>query len=147
MIKNLASRQRLAGIFFNEAQELDPSLVNFRSFDPIPKMFGLLSRHNIIVPAIFMTATMRHPDRILEFCGLRPIMDEGLFESPMRENLNFELQFLKGSRNLESHKNIMTAAVAAIKKHAPVNRVIVFVMYKSEIGTVAQNLRESFPNR
>jgi hypothetical protein len=76
LIQNLTSRQQLVGIFFNEAQELDPSLVSYRSFDPVSKMFALLSFHRVHVPVIFMTATMRHPERILAFCGLRPIMDE-----------------------------------------------------------------------
>lgn len=147
LIQTLASRQQLAGIFFNEAHELDPSLVSWRSFDPVCKMFGLLSFHKLAVPVIFMTATLRHPERILEFCGLRTIMDEQLFVSPMRENLDFELQCLKGEYSIESHNNIMTAAIAAINQNAPVNRAIIFVMYRFEIGPVARSLRESFPAR
>ncbi len=147
LFQNLHARQKLAGVFFNEAHQLDPSLVSFRSFDPVNKLFGHLSQHNVAVPAIFMSATMRHPAKILTFCGLCPNLDEELFESPMRPNLEFEVQLLKGSRNHESHPSIMTAAVAAIKKHAPSNRVVIFVMYKTEIGPIVQSLRESFPDR
>jgi hypothetical protein len=69
-------------------------------------MFGLLSTYQIHVPAIFMTATMRHPDMILSFCGLR-FMDEELFESPMRPNLEFEYQPLEGFNSHDSHRSIM----------------------------------------
>lgn len=110
-------------------------------------MFGHLSLHNVTVPAIFMTATMRDPEKILTFCGLRPNLDEEIFVSPMRPNLQFEVQPLKGSRIEESHSSIMTASVAAINKHAPNNRVVMFVMYKTEIEPVVQSLRKSFPIR
>ena len=109
-------------------------------------MFGLLSTYQIHVPAIFMTATMRHPDMILSFCGLR-FMDEELFESPMRPNLEIEYQPLEGHNSHDSHRSIMAAAVAAIKQHAPSSRVAFFVMFKSDIDPVVRSLRQIFPNR
>ena len=68
-------------------------------------------------------------------------------QSPMRDNLRFELQLLKGTNNRESHTNLMIAAVAAIRKHALNGRTVTFVMYKYQIEPVVQSLRATFPGR
>jgi superfamily II DNA helicase RecQ len=147
LIENLENRGCLAGIFFNEAHQLDPSLVDFRDFDPVQNMFKNIAAQGVKTTTIFMTATLRHPEKILNFCGL-PKDDVTYYcTTPMRDNLKFSVQLLKGSTKSESHKNIMEAIVEAIKKHANTKRTVIFVMYIFEIEAVMQSLRTSFPER
>jgi superfamily II DNA helicase RecQ len=145
----LAIRDELSAIVFNEAHNLDRSVVSFRSFEPVRNMFGILAQSSIPVhcPAIFMSATMRHPDNILDFCGLPSSMDAQLTMSPMRDNLEFQLQLLQGSSSGVSHQNIIGAAVQAIKTKAACGRAVVFVMYKHQVDEVANAVRTHFPDR
>jgi superfamily II DNA helicase RecQ len=96
---------------------------------------------------VFMSATMRHPENILEFCGLPFGMDAQLRMSPMRDNLELQVQLLKGSSSKVSHQNIIDAAVQAIKTTAPSGRAVVFVMYKYQVEEVANAMRTHFPTR
>jgi hypothetical protein len=130
LIQNLENRGCLAGIFFNEAHVLDPTLVSYRNFAPVRDMFGNLYRHGVKATVVYMSATLRHPARVLNFCGLSSEMDFTFCKSPMRDNLRFESRLLKGNTSDESHKNIINAAVAAIKSHAADKRVVIFVMFK-----------------
>jgi superfamily II DNA helicase RecQ len=110
-------------------------------------MFALLSQHQVRTTVLFMSATMRHPERILNYCGLGDTLDALLMQSPMRDNLRFELQLQQGNCARDSHQNIMIAAIAAIQKHALKCRTVIFVMYKYQIEPVVQSLRAAFPER
>jgi superfamily II DNA helicase RecQ len=147
LIENLEGRGCLAGIFFNEAHQLDPSLVDFRDFDPVQNMFKNITAQGVKTTTIFMTATLRHPQNILNFCGLSKDDVTYYCITPIRDNLKFSVHLLKGTTKNESHKNIMNAVVEAIKTHANTKRTVIFVMYIFEIEAVIESLRESFPDR
>ncbi len=147
LIQNLYEGRRLSGIFFNEAHQLNPWLVDFRDFDPVPELLSLLTGHNVVTSIIFMTATLRHPERILEFCGLSKSEVTYYCLPPIRDNVKFEVQLLNGSTRDESNKKIMATVVAAIKMHAQNERAVIFVMYKYQVEAIAATLRTSFPDR
>ncbi len=147
MMQNLATRDGLSAIVFNEAHNLDRSVVSFRSFEPVRNMFGLLVQSNICCPVMFMSATMRHPENILDFCGLHAIMDAQFTMSPMRDNLEFQVRLLQGSSSNVSRQNIINAAIQSIETKAATDRAVVFVMYKHEVDEVANALRTRFPDR
>ena len=148
LIRNLDSAGRLAGVIFNEGHVLDPSLCgDFRTFTPVNKMFQNLAQFNTNCTAIFMSATMRHPERVLGFCGLCDPMDAAVVTSPMRPTLKFQLRMLKGDRSVESNQNIMAAAVEEIANHAANSRTICFVMFKHQVDKVVESLQVSFPGR
>lgn len=119
---------------------------SFRNFDGFERFFAKLTQANVISPVVFLTATLMEPATVLLACGLPAPFDEAFFMSPMRKNLSFKLMFLKdGTTNHTSHRLIMQNSVAAIKQHAPNQRVLIFVMFKWELDLVASWLRQSFP--
>jgi hypothetical protein len=64
LIQNLHARQKLAGIFFNEAHQSNPSLVSFRSFAPVNKdEFNTLSRPNPLSKTAVSRAVPGHLPR------------------------------------------------------------------------------------
>jgi hypothetical protein len=147
LMRNLYSLHRLAGVIVNEAHVLDRSLVTFRDFECVSKMFGLLTQHKVAAVAVFMSATLRHSRKILEFCGLPGRLDSYLAMSPIRANVSFVFQLLKGSESFASHKAIMAAAFKLIDEHAPDKRVCLFVMYKWQMNLVVTSLKDVYPGR
>jgi hypothetical protein len=92
LAQNLDKRNQLAGLWFNEFQVLDDKLdASYRHFGRIPVMFGLLARQKVSTVAVFMSATSRRAKRILEFCGLEPQINDELVESPIRNNLSYDV--------------------------------------------------------
>ena len=119
---------------------------SFRNFDGFNTFFAKLTQANVMSPVVFLTATLMEPATILLTCGLPVLFDEAFYMSPMRKNLSFKLTYLKdGTTSVTSHRLIMQNSVAAIKQHAPHQRVLVFVMFKWELELVATWLRNSFP--
>ena len=149
LAQTLASQGRLAGIFYNECHVLDVRLENsFRDFEGHHTFFANLTKGvaNVITPVVFLTATLMEPEAVMLACGLPPLFDESYFVSPLRKNLDIQLMHLPdGTTSLSSHRIIMQHAVAAIKRHAPNTRVLIFVMFKWEIQLVVASIKKSFP--
>ncbi len=103
LVQNLAASRRLAGTFVNECQVLALDST-WREFEPMSEFFGLLTSHSIVCTVVFMTATLRHPDTVLEFCGLSSSFDTELFVSPMRQNLTFQQLFFSEGVDSESSR-------------------------------------------
>lgn len=101
LVQNLAASRRLAGTFVNECQVLALDST-WREFEPMSEFFGLLTSHSIVCPVVFMTATLRHPETVLKFCGYSPPFDTELFVSPMRQNLTFQQLFFPEGVDSES---------------------------------------------
>jgi superfamily II DNA helicase RecQ len=119
---------------------------SFRNFDGFHSFFAKLTQANVMSPVVFLTATLMEPATVLLACGLPVLFDEAFYMSPMRKNLSFKLTFLNdGTTSATSHRLIMQNSVAAIKQHAPHQRVLIFVMFKWELELVATWLRQSFP--
>jgi hypothetical protein len=144
LMRNLFSQHRLAGVIINEAHVLHRNLVTFRDFECGSKMFGLLTQQKVAALAVFMSATLRHSRKILEFCGIPGRLDSYLAMSPIRANVSFVFQLLKGSESLASHKAIMAAAFKLIDEHAPDKRVVMFVMYKWQMNLVVTSLKDLY---
>jgi hypothetical protein len=86
------------------------------------------------------------PATVLLACGLPVLFDEAFYMSPMRKNLSLKSMLLNdGTSSAISHRLIMQNSVAAIKQHAPHQRVLIFVMFKWELELVATWLRKGFP--
>jgi len=147
LVQNLAARRRLAGTFVNECQVLALDST-WREFEPMSEFFGLLTSHGIVCPVVFMTATLRHPETVLEFCGLSPSFDTELFVSPMRQNLTFQQFFFpEGVDSPSSHALMMDAACSAIEGRAMAKRVVIFAMYKFQFCGIVSWLTKKFPGR
>jgi hypothetical protein len=133
LIQNLNKDQRLAGLFENEAHVLDDKLDGgYREFKGTHQLMGILVERRVNCLVVFMSATLRRPDVVLEACGLRAQFDRGHFLTPMRRNLRFHcVQLVDGTSEQDSHRNIMNVIVETIRQLAPSERVCVFVMCSS----------------
>ncbi len=121
---------------------------SFRNFDGFQTFFAKLTQANVMSPVVFLTATLMEPEKVLLACGLPVLFDEAFYMSPMRKNLSFKLMFFNdGTTAVTSHRLIMQNSVAAIKQHAPHQRVLIFVMFKWELDLVASWLRQCFPGK
>jgi superfamily II DNA helicase RecQ len=143
----LWSSERLAGIFVNECQVLDLDS-DWREFDGMNTVFQSCTRLGITSAVVFMTATLKRPEKVLQFCGFKFPFDESLLVSPMRDNLTITLKcHPEGTTEQTSTAAIFKSACEFTDSFAPDQRVLVFVLYKSELDNIASMFRAKYPSR
>lgn len=147
LLQALWSSQRLAGIFVNECQVLDLDS-DWREFDGMNYVFQSCSRLGISSAVVFMTATLKRPEKVLQFCGFKFPFDESLIVSPMRDNLTITLKcHPEGTTEQTSTAAMFKSACEFIDNFAPDRRVLVFVLCKSELDNIASIFRAKYPSR
>jgi hypothetical protein len=147
LLQTMMSSGRLAAIFVNEAQVLyvDES---WRNFGGMKAVFQACTRLGIWCVVVFMTATLKRPEKVLEFCGFSFPFDESLIVSPMRDNLSITLKcHPEGSSEQTSVKALFKSACEFIDRDAPAQRVLIFVLYKGELDKLERLFKAKYPRR
>lgn len=121
---------------------------SWRNFAGMKYVFQGCTRLGIWCAVVFMTATLKRPEKVLEFCGFRFPFDESLIVSPMRNNLSITLKcHPEGSSEQTSVKAMFKSACEFIDRVAPDQRVLIFVLYKGELEKLQRIFKAKYPRR